>query len=85
MAKRKPMKPCPVKRAIRSIEECRDIHQQWADYFEGKPAEEKKRETRTQGEALGDRKWHRLWIRKYDHVIRVLMAALPPQRKGRAR
>ena len=50
-----------TKRAIRYIEECRDIHVQWAA-----------RPNRDIPDAAGDRAWHRKWVRRYDHVLSVL-------------
>lgn len=50
------------KRAIRHIRRARDIHRQWV------LANPKGKEAR----AMGDRKWHRTWVRRYANVLRVL-------------
>lgn len=61
-----------VAKAIRSIEESRQSHVDWIEYLDRYPKRE-----RTQGKLAGDRRHHRLWVRRYNQVLRVLKGAQP--------
>lgn len=59
-----------VRRAIEIIEECRNIHVQWADFFDANPDE--KTTPAPLAETAGDQVWHRTWVDNYDKVLGVL-------------
>lgn len=46
-------------RAIRYIEECKKIHQQWIEYD-------------VEVKIAGDKEWHKKWVRKYNVVLSEL-------------
>lgn len=56
--------------AISYIEECRRIHIAWAEGIES--GDTWFHEPAPRREAGGDAEHHREWVRKYDHVLRVL-------------
>jgi hypothetical protein len=53
--------------AIEYIEECKASHVAWARY---------RHCGGTKGEVAGDEKWHRKWMRQYNHVLKVLRARI---------
>jgi len=54
--------------AIAIIEECREIHKQWADWQDSKG--DWKAETKP--DDVGGPEYHREWVAKYEKVLRVL-------------
>lgn len=57
-----------VQQAIAYIEECRQIHVDWADWQESNPNWQEY--VRPTSPGLPDH--HREWVEKYDHVLNVL-------------
>lgn len=55
--------------SIRSIEDCRQTHVDWIEWYKAHPKQE-----RIKGKVAGDVKHHRLWVRRYNQVLRVLRA-----------
>jgi len=66
-----------VQEAIGYIEECRDIHIDWAEYLTDNPEYDS-----TQ---IGNAEWHWEWVRRYNHVLNILyrmeviLRHLPPR------
>lgn len=54
--------------AIAFIQECRQIHVDWADYQDANPNWEEE----TPPSRVGDADHHREWVGKYDRVLDVL-------------
>lgn len=60
-----------VERAIADIEECRDIHAEWADWYDQATPEQRSTPAPV-ADTAGDSDWHREWIRRYNRVLRIL-------------
>lgn len=59
-------------RATKDIKEAREIHAEWAEWVEQEP--EEAAEPVAQVETVGDAKFHREWVRRYDRVLEVLQS-----------
>ncbi len=56
--------------SIEILEECRQAHVEWAEYFEKYPHQE----TVDEYKHMGGAAFHRSWVEKYTFVIRELEA-----------
>jgi hypothetical protein len=54
--------------AIKTIEECRDIHQGWVDHDALK--------NQMEHDIGGDKDWHEKWVKKYNGVLEILRAGV---------
>jgi hypothetical protein len=59
-------------RAIAYIEKCRDVHQDWIEM------QDRGELSRTQLRIGGGKTHHRLWVRRYEAVLRELRRIAPP-------
>ena len=53
-------------RAIKYIEECRDIHQDWIECQDAGEL------TKEELEIGGGKTWHKKWVRQYNFVLKEL-------------
>lgn len=59
-----------VRIAIKYIEECKGLHENWVLFAEKNPKEMKRLETMER--VAGNKEFHELWVEKYNFVIDVL-------------
>lgn len=57
-----------INTAIKVLEEDRDIHQEWFDFFEKYP----KMEAQTKYSQVGDKAHHKKWADRYDKIVKLL-------------
>ncbi len=61
-----------VKKAIAYIEEARESHVLWADILDGEKQRPKWAKHKSVDRLVGTASYHREWVRKYDHVLKML-------------
>jgi len=61
-----------IARAIKDMEEAKESHVLWADILDKKKERPKWTQSKAVDKVVGNSKYHRMWVRRYAHVIRIL-------------
>lgn len=61
-----------IARAIKEMEEARESHVVWADILDKKKERPKWAQHKSVDRLVGDAKYHRMWVRRYTHVLKIL-------------
>lgn len=61
-----------IARAIKDMREAKESHVVWADILDKKTKRPKWTQSKAVDKIVGDAKYHRMWVRRYEHVLRIL-------------